>query len=243
MIGITYSSAELDEFLLWRSMFRGVIAAGGTPVAIDCLTAQPVIADLTARLDGLIISGGGDVDPRRYGADPTDPLLRGVNPHRDEAELAALRTAGEHGLPVLAICRGAQLVNVALGGTLYADLDRDHPSDLIHRDTGKALSSPLHQVEVVPGTMLARWTAAGSTLAVNSQHHQGIRALAEDLVPSAWSPDGLVEAFEQSDTRLLAIQWHPEVLWPAEPHALELLTSFVQQCANAPEILAGREAP
>jgi putative glutamine amidotransferase len=232
LIGITYSSAELAEFLLWRSMFRGVVAAGGVPVAIDCRDPQPHVADLVGRLDGLVISGGGDVDARRYGASPDDPLLRGVNPHRDEAELAALDAAVARGVPVLAICRGAQLVNVAHGGTLYVDLGRDLPSELRHRESEEALGEPLHDVEVVAGTKLAAWTGGG-TIGVNSQHHQGIRTLAEGLVASAHAPDGLVEAFEHPATRLTAIQWHPEVLWPAVDHALGLLSGFVGECGRA----------
>lgn len=232
LIGITYSSAELAEFLLWRSMFRGVVAAGGVPLAIDCRDPQPHIADLVARLDGLVISGGGDVDARRYGGDPADPLLRGVNPHRDDAEIAALDTAVARGLPVLAICRGAQLVNVARGGTLHVDLGRDLPSELRHRESEEALGEPLHDVEVVAGTTLAAWTGGG-TIGVNSQHHQGIRTLADGLVPSAYAPDGLVEAFEHPPTRLTAIQWHPEVLWPSQAHALDLLRGFVATCGGA----------
>ncbi len=229
VIGVTYSSAELDEFLLWRRMFRGVVAAGGIPLALDCRLPQPEIRDLVARLDGVLIGGGGDVDPRRYGGPADDPLLRGVNTDRDAAELAALETATSLGLPVLAICRGAQLVNVALGGTLYADLARDHGSGLTHRESEEALGAPLHDVDVVAGTTLAAWTGGGS-LAVNSQHHQGIRVLADDLMPGAYSSDGLVEAFEQPDTGLVAVQWHPEVLWPVERHALDLLTAYVAGC-------------
>jgi putative glutamine amidotransferase len=232
LIGVTYSSAELGEFTLWGHMFRGIVAACGIPVAIDCRLPVPHIAELVGRLDGLILSGGGDVDPSRYGGDRADPLVRGVNPARDDAELAALRRAQLDGKPVLAICRGAQLVNVALGGILYADLARDHPSPLTHRMTEDALAGPLHEVDVVPGTDLAKWLDVAGPIAVNSQHHQGIRKLAPDLVPSAYSEDGLVEAFELPDGPLMGVQWHPEVLWPTEAHSHNLLAAFVACCAG-----------
>ncbi|XBB66522.1 gamma-glutamyl-gamma-aminobutyrate hydrolase family protein [Nocardioides sp. WV_118_6] len=244
LIGITYSSAELADFLLWRSMFRGVVAAGGIPLAIDCRHPLPDLADLAdlvGRLDGLVVSGGGDVDARRYGASPDDPLLRGVNPHRDESELAALDAALDRRLPVLAICRGAQLVNVARGGTLYVDLGRDLPSELRHRESEEALGEPLHDVDVVAGTTLAAWTGGG-TIGVNSQHHQGIRTLAAGLVPSAHAPDGLIEAYEDPAARLVAIQWHPEVLWPVAEHALGLLRGFVAECGAPAAGAAGAAA-
>lgn len=238
LIGVTYSSAELDEFVLWRQMFHGVVAAGGTPVAIDCVQPVRGIEDLVARLDGLILSGGGDVDPRRYGGDPDDPALRGVNPARDDAEVRALTAARKGTRPVLAICRGAQLVNAVLGGTLYADLARDRPSPVSHRERWERLDAPLHKVEVAAGSILAAWMGADGILSVNSQHHQGIRELADALVPSAWAPDGLVEGFELPGERLVGVQWHPEVLWPAEAHARTLMSTFIHQCVHA---LASRE--
>lgn len=230
MIGVTYDSAELDEFLLWRHMFRGVVAAGGTPVAIDCNLPVPHMLALVERLDGLILSGGGDVDPRRYGGDPADPLLRGVNTSRDDAETTALAAARLGKVPVLAICRGVQLVNVALGGTLYADLSRDYCKDLEHRLTGEALDTPLHEVEVVAASDLAVDLGQAGVISVNSQHHQGIRDLAPVLTPNAFSADGLIEGFEIAGESLIGVQWHPEVLWPTAGHALDLLASFVAKC-------------
>ena len=157
LIGITYNSAELSEFLLWRHMFHGLVAAGGTPIAIDCLAAPPQIDALVTRLDGLLLSGGGDIDPTLYGADPTDPLLDGVNTHRDKAEQSALAAARARHRPVLAICRGAQLVNATLGGTLYVDLARDRPTELAHRHSEDALGYPLHDVNVVTDSLLSDW--------------------------------------------------------------------------------------
>lgn len=227
VIGVTYNSYELDTFLSWRLMLNGIVAAGGTPLAIDCAHPAPQVPRLVKHLDGLILSGGGDIHPHYYGGNPRDPLLRGINRARDEAEMTALRTARREGIPVLGICRGAQLINVALGGTLYADLSRDRGVELNHRFTEEALVDPLHKVTVSPDTHLAFAIGQPGCVPVNSQHHQGIRDLAESLVASAYSPDRLVEGFESREGAVMGVQWHPEVLWPTEEHALRLLKAFV----------------
>lgn len=201
LIGLTYSTAELSEFRLWPRMFHGVVTGGGV-----------------------------DVDPSVYGGDVDDSLVTVVNAQRDEFEMAVLAAARHHGKPILAICRGAQLVNVALGGTLHADLERDRPSDLQHRDTADALAATSHSVELSAGSLLAQWNETDGSVEVNSNHHQGIKDLAESLTATAVAPDGLIEGFELPAERLVGVQWHPEVLWPAEPHALSLLTNFIHAC-------------
>ncbi|QLQ09572.1 MAG: gamma-glutamyl-gamma-aminobutyrate hydrolase family protein [Nocardioidaceae bacterium] len=231
VIGLTYSSPVLSDFDLWRHMFNGVTAAGGTPVAIDCELPVPHLDHVLSRVDGLIISGGGDVDATRYGGDPDDPKLYDVNPARDDTELAALEAARTRSIPVLAICRGVQLLNVAFGGTLYQDLVRDTGTELDHSGQDRPLDAPTHPVEVEPGTVLWRWLGEQTHIAVNSEHHQGIDKLAADLTATAWSPDGLIEGIEHPDEPIVAVQWHPEVLWATEGHALRLLTSFIDECA------------
>ncbi len=232
IVAMTYSSTELEGFVHWRHMFRGLVAAGAVPIAIDCAVPVPQVAELVGRVDGLVISGGGDVSPDRYGGDPADPTLGDVNPVRDAGELAALDAARESGLPVFAICRGAQLVNVGLGGTLYADLDRDRPGSIAHRAGEEPLERVLHPVAVDPSSRLSRWLGGASELDVNSEHHQGLRDLASGLRATAWSSEGLVEAFEHPTEPLLAVQWHPEILWVNEPHALALMAAFTRSCVR-----------
>lgn len=233
LIGVTYSSDELDDFMLWRLMFQGLVSAGGTPLAIDCATPQLRIAALVSRLDGLVISGGGDVDPARYRGVLDDPEVRGVNRWRDAAEMEALATARGLRLPVLAICRGAQFVNVALGGTLHQHLERDVGTSTAHERSSRALDQLVHGVEVSAGSLLSKWVGCDGVVPVNSQHHQGICRLADGLVVSAVAPDGLIEGFELSDERIVGVQWHPEVLWPTRAHAKALLDNFVAECASA----------
>jgi putative glutamine amidotransferase len=223
VVGITYSSQDLEDFGLWRSLFHGFVAAGATPVGIDCAVEQPRIDGLVRRLDGLVVSGGGDVDPALYGGATDDDLLRGVNHARDVAERIALDTAFASGIPVLAICRGLQFANVVLGGTL-------RPGPPAHRAGEEVLDRVCHDVEVEPGTLLAAWLGDAGTIAVNSEHHQGIRDLAPGLTAVAHAPDGLVEAVQAPERRLVGVQWHPEILWPNEPSSLDLLVGFVKEC-------------
>lgn len=232
IVGVTYSSAELDDFLLWRRVFQGIVALGGTPLAIDCAGPQPRIAALVSRLDGLMISGGGDVDPATYGVTVTDHLVRGTNRHRDIAELEALDTARTLGLPILTICRGTQLANVAFGGTLYADLKRDVGANIEHERSDEDLARPQHPVDVVAGSLLAQWLECEGVVQVNSQHHQGIQQLGHGLVVTATSPDGLIEGFESPEEGIVGVQWHPEVLWPTHFHARALLANFIKECAK-----------
>jgi putative glutamine amidotransferase len=230
VIGITYSTRDLEGFRLWRHVFHAFVAAGATPLSIDCTQEQPRISALIAQLDGLVISGGGDVDPTLYGGNPGDPSVRGVNPARDVSERNALQCALDRGMPILAICRGLQFVNVALGGTLHADLARHRPASLAHQASAEALAHPVHDVDVAAGTLLAKWMGSDGRIPVNSEHHQGICELAPSLTAVASSPDGLVEAAESVENHLVGVQWHPEILWPYEPHSASLLRGYVSEC-------------
>jgi putative glutamine amidotransferase len=156
VVAVTFDVNELEEFVLWREMFRGFVAVGIAPIHTD---AEGVPAEaLMQRVEGLIISGGSDVDPARYGGDVDDPLIDASKPARDHNELRMLAAAREHGKPVLAICRGVQLLNVACGGSLIADVARDVPDAVAHRRAEEDLIRPLHAVTVEAGSRLAQWT-------------------------------------------------------------------------------------
>lgn len=188
---------------------RAVTAAGGAPLILSQL-AQPERVDaLLDGLDAVVLSGGEDVDPALYGSDPS-PKLGVVDPARDHFEIALFREAQRRSMPVLAICRGIQLVNVALGGTLWQDLPSERPGPVRHA-AGGARDLRTHAITVAPSSELE--DALGrSTLEVNSFHHQAIRNLATDLVATAWADDDLIEGVEspQGAPWLLGVQWHPE---------------------------------
>jgi gamma-glutamyl-gamma-aminobutyrate hydrolase PuuD len=181
-----------------------VLAAGGTPVI---LPAVPDIAGVLGRLDGLLLVGGGDVDPARYDAVP-HPQNNRVNLARDDAETALLREALALGLPILGICRGLQLLNVALGGTLH-----QHIPDVVGHEghSGGDGVFTRHDVHLHPRSRIAR-ALRRTTLDVASLHHQAIDRLGTGFTACAWSDDGLIEAAElDGHPFTVGVQWHPEV--------------------------------
>jgi putative glutamine amidotransferase len=195
--------------LLPRRYADKVALAGGSPLLLPPL---PGIERTLPRLDGLVLSGGGDIDPARYAAG-RDPETGPASDERDSAELALCRTALDLGLPLLGICRGLQVINVALGGTLH-----QHLPDI----TGHTRHSPAmgrydsHDVHVTPDSRLAR-VLGRTELPVPTHHHQAIDKLGRGLAATAWADDGIIEAAEAADSDgaaapfMLAVQWHPEV--------------------------------
>ena len=190
------------------SRYTGWIEREGlTALLVSPAHAPESAHRLIGLADGFALAGGEDVHPSAYGQDP-DPRLGMVNAPRDQLELAAVRAALDAGLPVLALCRGAQVLNVALGGTLWQDLPSARPGAVAHRQDG-AWHATEHPVRVDPGSRLAK-AVGPRTFEVNSFHHQGIRDLGAGLRPVAWAPDGLVEAVEGEAGWVLGVQWHPE---------------------------------
>ena len=195
-----------------RDYSRAVQLAGGAPVLLPALSDLDV-AVLVGRVDGLLLTGGGDVDPSNYGAEPA-AATGGVDPDRDRAEFAMLDTALERGIPVLGICRGCQVINVALGGTLLQHLPDVTATEHLHREPRDWIS---HTVRVEAGSRLQKVTGLDE-IEVNSIHHQAVDRLAPPLRPVACAPDGIIEAVEHPDRGLVAVQWHPESLVPAPAH-------------------------
>ena len=188
---------------------KSVAAAGGLPVE---LTRDADVEDLMDHLDGLVLSGGADVEPARYGA-AAEELLGETEPDRDEWELALVRAARERHVPILAICRGFQLVNVALGGTLHQHVELSEGSGHPQWDVDGRTTT--HDVHVVDATLTS--TLLPPTWSVNSLHHQTVDRLGQGLVPSAYAPDGVIEGFETPDGDVLGVQWHPELLRTPDP--------------------------
>lgn len=183
---------------------------------------------LPGGVDGLLLAGGGDVGSSRYGAEP-HPAAYSVDKERDEFEIDLALAADRQRIPTFAICRGAQVVNVAFGGTLHQHLP-DH-DDLGPHGIPKAGGGHLHDVKVSESSRLFSATRS-SVISCSSSHHQGIDRVGEGLVPVAWTGDGLVEAVERPDGWLLGVQWHPEATAPSDPAQQALFDAFVEQAAR-----------
>lgn len=196
------------------------------PVGMDLTTG--LAPDDPAPLDGaiaLLLPGGGDIDPASYGQDP-HPQTHGVNRRRDRFEINLLKLALERDLPVLAVCRGMQLLNVVLGGTLEQHL-ADDPSRLEHyRDRPRAEHA--HPVNIQPGSLMASIFET-TEMPVNSHHHQGLGVVAGELRHVAWAEDGVLEAVESLEhTWVVGVQWHPEVMAPIDARQLKIFERLLE---------------
>jgi putative glutamine amidotransferase len=196
-----------ERVTLNTAYVRALERAGLVPLAVPTILASDRAGAALAAVRGLVLTGGEDVAPERYGAAP-HPRLGDVDPVRDAAELALIAAARQRRLPILAICRGIQILNVALGGTLYQDLASERPGSVSHNEAAD------HGVRVEPGSLLER-TLGNRAATVNSRHHQAIRDIAPGLKAVAWAEDGVIEAVEPAESNspwIVAVQWHPEDL-------------------------------
>jgi putative glutamine amidotransferase len=214
-----------SELALGLSYPKAVERAGGIPLVVP--PGMSAIDALIPRLDGLLLPGGPDLHPAAYGEEPS-PALGPTDEALDVFELALGARADELGLPILAVCRGQQLVNVIRGGTLVQDLPADGAVHHRQREPGYVAT---HTVSIESDTRLARALGPGE-LSVNSFHHQGVNRLGRSLRPIGWAPDGLVEAVEATDRPfLLGVQWHAESL-ASDPDHGPLFRAFVDACAT-----------
>jgi putative glutamine amidotransferase len=223
-----------ESWVMNQRYSRAVAAAGGLPVMIPLLDEEDTLRALYDRLDGLLLPGGVDLDPATYGEAPLATSGR-LDPARDRVELAFARWAIEEGKPLFGLCRGLQIVNVALGGTLYQDIATQW-SEAIKHDYFPTAGYPrdhlAHRVTVASGSRLDALVGT-APLKVNSMHHQGVKDLAPDLVPTAVAPDGLIEAVESPGSPfLIGVQWHPESLTERDPRMHRLVAGFVEAASR-----------
>lgn len=229
-------SAEIPpSWVMSQRYIVTLTAAGAIPWLIP-LVDQATLRGIYEQLDAVFLPGGADIDPATYGADP-HPLCDKTDRERDRVEVALAKWALEEEKPVLGVCRGMQLINVAAGGSLYQDIAQDRAGSLKHdyfpfRGQSFTRDFLAHEVTVAEGTRLASLLGAGP-LRVNSMHHQGVKELGQGLVATALSPDGLIEAIEgEGEGYLLAVQWHPEALTDDDPRTRGLFADFIGAAAG-----------
>ena len=247
VIGITANYAD-GEARLSERYYKAVAAAGGVPVIIPPLAGKDEIINTLDRIDGLLLTGGGDVNPLWVGEEPS-PRLHSINRERDKAELMTVRLAYNRQMPILGICRGIQVLAAALGGEVEQDIDegfstgRLKPADgeegrhaLLKHSQDADRSEPTHTVEITKySTLYALYYK--ERMAVNSMHHQAVRSCGRRFTVSATAPDGVIEAIESAEFKpVMGVQWHPEWLGDDGQPLFKWLVGEAQTFINAKKI-------
>lgn len=228
-------TSNLDNYINWLTAARADVDV------IEFAGLNDIEARMLLRTcDGLLLSGGPDVDPVRYNKESLRSLCV-MDPERDAMELALIEEAGKLRMPILGICRGLQILNVAHGGTLIADIPTQHTTTVEHRQNAESKIDAVHDVELQPGSILRHHVRSFDGI-VNSAHHQCIDALADVFSIAALSPDGIIEGIEWNDASiggkpfLVAVQWHPERLEYSNPMSLPIAEHFLHE-ADAYNVL------
>lgn len=228
MIGIIPLYDETKEsYWMLPSYMKGIEEAGGIPIMLPLTTSIEIIQQLAEQFDGFLFTGGHDVNPELYG-EKVEQTCGAICHERDIMEERLLNEVLRLDKPVFGICRGLQLINVLLGGTLYQDIPTQFQADkLIMHQQKPPYTRPVHSVSIEKGSMLEKLIHTES-LMVNSYHHQGIKELASSLETAAIAEDGLIEAFTMPNKKFaLAVQWHPEFSYQEDDYSFRLFSEFV----------------
>jgi len=232
LIGITMSRIEAGRYqnrpelaVVPQAYIDSVAAAGGTPLLLP--NVPGIVSEVMPLLAGLILIGGPDVTPSVYTRESVHPKTYGLHPIREQVEFGLVQAALEHEVPILGICRGIQVLNVVLGGTLIQDIPDQWPGALRHdTDHSEAIR---HQVTIEPASRLAQ-IVGGTAIDTNSYHHQAIKEVAPGLIITARAPDGVIEAIEGRDRPfVVGVQWHPELLAAEEATHAALFRALVEE--------------
>jgi putative glutamine amidotransferase len=230
-IGVTTHIEKLhniQEHAVNMAYIKAVIQADGLPILIPVTINHMMLDDYLDLIDGLIITGGGDVDPELYQQE-NHGLSLNISRIRDEMELYLIKQSLKRKIPILGICRGMQLLNVYYGGELYQDIMTQYDTDIDHINIEVEADYMAHEIIFEEGSLLAKMMCK-NTLMVNSRHHQSVKKLGENLRSTAKSADGIIEAIEHQLDDVIGIQWHPEDMVSLCNCHKKLFTSFVDHC-------------
>lgn len=214
------------QFTITASYINGIIDAGGMPIGI------PVSGDISRcgayidLIDGLLVPGGEDVSPRLYGEDPV-PQVKCSSYDKDVFEYELIRLAVQKKMPIFGVCRGHQIINTALGGTLIQDIPSQTDSRVCHVQADEHRTELTHSVRCQPGSLLCG--LLGESIHVNSFHHQAVKEIAPGLRATAWASDGIIEGMESEDGNIWTVQWHPESLYRRYPVFQKLFTHLTEK--------------
>ncbi|QTD41189.1 gamma-glutamyl-gamma-aminobutyrate hydrolase family protein [Sporosarcina sp. Te-1] len=231
MIGVTMDMAEGQKQVVQEAYIDAILHAGGIPLLIPAGVEKDA-KQIEEVLDGLVLSGGDDVDPYFFEEEPCIALGK-VTPERDAMEIALTRQFLNADKPILGICRGMQLLNIVCGGTIYQDLDTQYENPLLQHKQKAAKSHGSHAVTLAPASVLHR-IAGRDVIRVNSFHHQAVRDIASPFFVTGQTSDGVIEAMESTKHRfVVGVQWHPEELSEAgDPISQKLFDLFVKKCSK-----------
>ncbi|MFL5625221.1 MAG: gamma-glutamyl-gamma-aminobutyrate hydrolase family protein [Ktedonobacteraceae bacterium] len=214
-----------------RTYVHAVEDAGGIPVLIPMLNDISVLESLLSRLDGLLLSGGGDIDSVRYDEDAR-PVLGSIDTQLDELEFSLVAWALQEDMPILGVCRGMQLLNVALGGSLYQDLEEDYPGAMLHCRRELPRNTLIHNIHVATGSRMEKILGTNE-LWINSLHHQAVKAPGANIYISGRAEDGVAELLEMPNHRfVVGIQGHPEEIYTQEAACARLFSAFIRACGS-----------
>ncbi|WP_202079819.1 gamma-glutamyl-gamma-aminobutyrate hydrolase family protein [Caldalkalibacillus salinus] len=220
---------EKESYWMLPGYMKGIEDAGGIPIMLPLTTDEDSILRLAHTFDGFLFTGGHDINPELYGEELEDRCGE-MCTDRDIMESILFKHVAELDKPLFGICRGLQLFNVLLGGTLYQDIPTQRSESHINHKQDPPYTEPVHHVSIAKDTLLYPILQT-ECLKVNSYHHQGIKKLSERLVPAATSEDGLIEAVVMPNkTFTLAVQWHPEFNYKCDDHNFKLFLAFVRSC-------------
>ena len=222
-----------DQDMLMSTMdySKSILEGGGVPLAIAPIFDKTYLDNVMETLDGLLLSGGGDINPRLYG-EAHQKKLGPLEPRRDDIEMYLIEKAIEKQVPILGICRGYQLLNVYFGGTLIQNLESEYDTKVEHVAVCGRKSSITHTVTFDEGSIYQK-IFGENMLEVNSLHHQAVKVLGSGLIESGKSEDGLIEAIEHvCYSKLIGVQWHPEMMIDDHPIQLKLFKYFIDEMCN-----------
>lgn len=229
VIGVTPAVVSANNALgLSEEYLQGILRAGALPLVLPMTDNEEIMDAMMERIDGLLLSGGADVSPEYYG-ETRQPYCGKTEVRRDKLEFELCRRALERKMPILAICRGIQVLNCVMGGTLYQDIATQFGTSVRH-PCSETPKDRVHTVTLQAGTRL-RALVGEEQVSVNSRHHQAVKTLGRGLVASAIAQDGLIEAIElPGETFVVGVQWHPESLAETDADSQRLISAFVEAC-------------